>query len=400
VSNIVNDMEDRQTKVNIVVLDACRNDPFAGGDRDWSSAGGMASISPPEGSVIVFAAKSGQTAGDGVGVDGHGLFTDSLLRHMESHAHVPLLKLMGMVRSDVFKLSGNKQKPEIIPDLIDDAENMLLDGNIAKRTASSAPAGGGGGGESEKVAKENARLKAQLEKADAKGAQKRRAAEAREKEDTKSEKEAAEADAALGSTEARRKAVVARKKKRREKAEKQDEKDEKEEEKLALKGEALRQQQDSRTHVQAQQGLVAKLKNEMQAFKDADDFDAAGAKKKLLEAAQQVLEKMGACSASGTCTATDREGQGWAARFGFGGSGGTGDGVKTEPSPETGSGEAGAPQETGNNEGEDQTEEASSAQEGGGAWAGIKPWLIGPMSLLAAFCLKDKRFVVSGIKSF
>ena len=130
---------------------------------------------------------------------------------------------------------------------------------------------------------------------------------------------------------------------------------------------ALRRQQDSREHVQAQQGLVAQLKEEIKQLVQQEDYSAASAKKKVLEAAQQVLEKMGACSASGTCTATDRKGAGWAARFGFGGSGGTGDGVKTEPSPETGGEKAGAPQETGNKEGEDQTEEASSAQEGGGA---------------------------------
>jgi uncharacterized caspase-like protein len=364
VSNIVKDMEERQTKVNIVVLDACRDDPFGGGSRAVG-AGGMASISPPEGSVIVFAAKSGQTAGDGVGVEGHGLFTDSLLQHMESHAHLPLLKLMGMVRSDVFKLSGQKQRPEIIADLIDDAENMLLDGNIAKRTAISAPAGGAGGYDSEKVAK----LETQLAKADAKEAQKRKAVEAREKEDVKREKEAAEADAALDGKASRKKQAAERK----DKLVAETKKAEEEEQRLEREEQALRRQQDSRTHVQTQEELVAQLKEEIKELVQEEQYVDAGAKKKVLEAAQQVLEKMGACSASGTCTATDRKGPGWAATFGFGSSGGTVDGEKTEPSPETGGEEAGAPQETGN-EGEDQAEEAST-QEGGGVWAAITPWL-------------------------
>jgi hypothetical protein len=70
---------------------------------------------------------------------------------------------------------------------------------------------------------------------------------------------------------------------------------------------ALRRQQDSREHVQAQQGLVAQLKEEIKQLVQEDNFAAAGAKMKALEVAQQVLGQMGACSAGGTCTATDRE---------------------------------------------------------------------------------------------
>jgi hypothetical protein len=131
VRNIVNDMEERQIRVFFMILDASHRDPFGDGSRT-SASGGMAAMSAPEGGVIVFAAKSGQMASDGVNKDGHGLFTGSLLQHMDSDAHLPLLKLLTKVRIDVHKQSGNRQLPEISSGLFGDGENIMLDGNVAK----------------------------------------------------------------------------------------------------------------------------------------------------------------------------------------------------------------------------------------------------------------------------
>ena len=56
------------TKLNIVILDACRNNPFlASGIRD--AAGGLGEMSVPEGTLISYATKPGKIAVDGAGPD-------------------------------------------------------------------------------------------------------------------------------------------------------------------------------------------------------------------------------------------------------------------------------------------------------------------------------------------
>jgi hypothetical protein len=75
-SNLVlRQMEAAGTRLNLVILDACRNNPFGGrGLRDTSS--GLAQMRAPEGTLISFATQPGNVAQDGV--DGHSPFTRAL----------------------------------------------------------------------------------------------------------------------------------------------------------------------------------------------------------------------------------------------------------------------------------------------------------------------------------
>jgi len=64
--------------LNIIVLDACRNNPFA---RSWSRGGdegGLAQINAPTGTFIAYATSPDRTASDGTGRN--GLYTSELLR--------------------------------------------------------------------------------------------------------------------------------------------------------------------------------------------------------------------------------------------------------------------------------------------------------------------------------
>jgi len=57
-------MEDSRTGLNILVLDACRNNPFGGrGIRE--SGAGLAQMRAPKGSIIVYATQPGNIAQDG-----------------------------------------------------------------------------------------------------------------------------------------------------------------------------------------------------------------------------------------------------------------------------------------------------------------------------------------------
>jgi len=79
VAKVLARMETARTRVNIVILDACRNNPFA---RSFRSAGqGLASIDAPAGTLLAYATAPGRVAADGAG--NHGLYTGELLKAMQ-----------------------------------------------------------------------------------------------------------------------------------------------------------------------------------------------------------------------------------------------------------------------------------------------------------------------------
>ena len=93
--------------MNVMVLDACRNNPFARSFR--SSSRGLAQVTALTGSFISFATAPGSVASDGIPGE-NGLFTTKLLKHMNT----PGLKLEDVfkqVRVDVQRESGNRQVP-------------------------------------------------------------------------------------------------------------------------------------------------------------------------------------------------------------------------------------------------------------------------------------------------
>src|SRR5262249_46546944 len=99
-------MEEAKNRLNIVVLDACRNNPFARSFR--SATGGLASIDAPVGTFIAYATAPGQTASDGSGRN--GLYTQQLLAAMR----VPNLKIEDVfkqVRAEVRQQSNGQQVP-------------------------------------------------------------------------------------------------------------------------------------------------------------------------------------------------------------------------------------------------------------------------------------------------
>ncbi|NEU69674.1 caspase family protein [Spirosoma agri] len=106
-NRILAKMEDAQTRTNIVVLDACRNNPL---DRSWSRGGdnGLASMNAPSGSVIAYATAPGKTAADGNGRN--GLYTAALLKALQT-PNQTIIQLFQQVRAEVLKQSSNKQLP-------------------------------------------------------------------------------------------------------------------------------------------------------------------------------------------------------------------------------------------------------------------------------------------------
>lgn len=106
VSLVLGYMDDAQNGLNIVILDACRNNPFARSFR--SAANGLAQVDAPTGTLIAYATAPGRVASDGTGQN--GLYTSELLKQMR----VPGLSATEMfmrVRAEVMKQTSNKQVP-------------------------------------------------------------------------------------------------------------------------------------------------------------------------------------------------------------------------------------------------------------------------------------------------
>ena len=75
VNLVLRQMQGSGTRLNMVILDACRNNPFgARGLR--ASDGGLAQMRAPEGTLISYATQPGSVAQDGS--DGHSPYTKAL----------------------------------------------------------------------------------------------------------------------------------------------------------------------------------------------------------------------------------------------------------------------------------------------------------------------------------
>ena len=106
VGQLLGQMEAADNGMNIVILDACRTNPFARSFR--SSRRGLAQMTAPAGTFISYATAPGKEADDGAG--DNGLFTAKLLKHMKTPG-LKLEEVFKLVRSDVQRESNDKQVP-------------------------------------------------------------------------------------------------------------------------------------------------------------------------------------------------------------------------------------------------------------------------------------------------
>jgi len=104
--SVLSEMDFAHARMNIVIIDACRDNPFARGFRSMSQ--GLASIDAPTGTLIAYATAPGSVANDGPGEN--GVYTGELIKAMVQ----PGLKLEDVfkqVRSAVREATGGKQVP-------------------------------------------------------------------------------------------------------------------------------------------------------------------------------------------------------------------------------------------------------------------------------------------------
>jgi len=133
VNLVLRQMEGAGTKLNLVVLDACRNNPF-GGRGLRTADGGLAQMRAPEGTLISFATQPGNVALDG---DGNSPYTKALSSTIRKSG-LDIFQTFNEVGLAVKRSTGGSQQPWV--------SSSPIDGNFyfvaPKSAAATTPSGG------------------------------------------------------------------------------------------------------------------------------------------------------------------------------------------------------------------------------------------------------------------
>ena len=103
---VMEKLDSAKNPVNIVILDACRNNPF--GTRLQASAKGLAQVDAPPGTLIAFSTAPGSTAADGSGRN--GLYTSHLVQQIDRPG-LAIEEVFKATRAAVRMESKNTQIP-------------------------------------------------------------------------------------------------------------------------------------------------------------------------------------------------------------------------------------------------------------------------------------------------
>jgi Caspase domain/TPR repeat/Tetratricopeptide repeat len=107
VGKILGRMEEADNQTNIIILDACRNNPFS---RGWSRSleSGLAQITAPTGTFIAYATAPGKLAEDGE--KANGTFTQYILKYIKT-PKLSIESLFKQVRQEVAMQTKRQQVP-------------------------------------------------------------------------------------------------------------------------------------------------------------------------------------------------------------------------------------------------------------------------------------------------
>ncbi|HLZ18018.1 MAG TPA: caspase domain-containing protein, partial [Smithellaceae bacterium] len=106
-ARILDEMDNAGNGMNIVILDACRDNPFGRSFR--SASRGLSIISTaPRGTYITYSTSPGNVAADGKGRNSP--YTESLLNHINTPG-LPIEQVFKQVRQDLTRKTGGRQVP-------------------------------------------------------------------------------------------------------------------------------------------------------------------------------------------------------------------------------------------------------------------------------------------------
>lgn len=102
----LNAIKAKNCNTNIIIIDACRNNPFPV-ERALYAASTLAPVFAPKGTLIAYSTSPGQKADD-VGMGNHSFYTGALLQHI-TEVGLPIESFFKKVRTTVYNLSKEKQ---------------------------------------------------------------------------------------------------------------------------------------------------------------------------------------------------------------------------------------------------------------------------------------------------
>ncbi|WP_109116566.1 caspase family protein [Azospirillum sp. TSO22-1] len=106
VESVTEQMGEADNRVNLIILDACRNNPFE--RRFRGGARGLAAMDAARGTLVAYATAPGSVALDGDG--GNGVYTAELLK-MLAQPDLKAEEVFKRVRANVVKRTGGAQTP-------------------------------------------------------------------------------------------------------------------------------------------------------------------------------------------------------------------------------------------------------------------------------------------------
>jgi hypothetical protein len=133
---ILGQMSRAKSRVNVVILDACRDNPFA--KRASATSQGLAQMDAPIGTLLAYATAPGKQAPDGIGQRGNSVYTAQLAQHLLT-PNLPIELMFKRVREAVVRESRQLQVPwehssllgefAFVPGLHASSEVAEVDGN-------------------------------------------------------------------------------------------------------------------------------------------------------------------------------------------------------------------------------------------------------------------------------
>ncbi len=105
-NSVLTRLEEARVQVGVVILDACRDNPYR--DKRSSGTRGLARMSASTGSIVAYATAPGDTADDGKGKN--GVYTEQLSRYLTMPG-LDLREVFDKTAQEVERITGGAQKP-------------------------------------------------------------------------------------------------------------------------------------------------------------------------------------------------------------------------------------------------------------------------------------------------
>jgi hypothetical protein len=141
-SELIDSLKNAKASARVLVIDACRENPFASrGVRGIGGSGGIALLPSAEGTLILYSAADGQVALDGLGPNDReptSVYTRTLLKHLAAPGE-SMVEIARQVRREVEQLAktvGHEQRPAYYDELSDE---LRLTAAPASPSAAVAP---------------------------------------------------------------------------------------------------------------------------------------------------------------------------------------------------------------------------------------------------------------------